>query len=505
MKMIKRMAALIITFSLLLGYANVPMAFGAGNDALDTAIRELSDYLNRRIPKGSKSVFLNVKSDWPAFSEYILDCLQENAVNDGVFTVVDRQQLNAIRSELNFQWSGEVSDKSAQEIGQMLGAQTIVSGLVTKVGSDYRIQVRAIAVQTAAVQGLTTKNVSNKGALVTALTTAPAASPQSASNEAVAYKNRGNEYAKKQDYNRAIEEYNKALRLDPNYADVYHNRGLTYDLMGDYERAIADFTQANRLDPNDVTNYSNRGRAYALKGDLDRGIADFTQAIRLAPNTANYYFLRGIIYAEKKDYDRAISDYEAALRIDPNHADAKQWLEQTRQARGGNTVAPAQSAKTYKVGDTGPAGGLIFYDKGNNNGGWRYLEVAPVEAEFQARWSVRGADVENTQQLIGSGKRNTQLIVEKFKQTSGEWDTAAQMANDLVFNGFNDWFLPSRAELDQMYGTLKRKNLGDFKNEYYWSSSQTPRNHPDSQNFKDGSITTITDTSRLYVRPIRQF
>ena len=62
-------------------------------------------------------------------------------------------------------------------------------------------------------------------------------------------------------------------------------------------------------------------------------------------------------------------------------------------------------------------------------------------------------------EIIGSGKRNTQLIVETFKQTSGEWDTAAQKADDLVFNGFDDWLILSSVELDQMYGNLKRKNL----------------------------------------------
>jgi hypothetical protein len=42
--------------------------------------------------------------------------------------------------------------------------------------------------------------------------------------------------------------------------------------------------------------------------------------------------------------------------------------------------------RAYKIGDTGPAGGFIFYDKGYNSGGWRYLEAAPVEAEFQTVW-----------------------------------------------------------------------------------------------------------------------
>jgi TolB-like protein len=142
----------------------------SAGDELGSALREISDYLNKRIKAGSKTVFLNIKSDWPDLSDYILSTLAENAVNDEVFSVVDRQQLDAIRSELNFQWSGEVSDASAQEIGQMLGAQSIVSGTVTTIGSVYRIQVRAIAVQTAAVQGQYSQNVDGKGATIAALT-----------------------------------------------------------------------------------------------------------------------------------------------------------------------------------------------------------------------------------------------------------------------------------------------------------------------------------------------
>ncbi|MDR1837501.1 MAG: DUF1566 domain-containing protein, partial [Treponema sp.] len=139
----------------------------------------------------------------------------------------------------------------------------------------------------------------------------------------------------------------------------------------------------------------------------------------------------------------------------------------------------------------------------NNSGGWRYLEAGPVETEFQAVMSVRGTDVENTQETIGSGKRNTQLFVETFKKTSGEWDTASQKADDLVFGGFDDWFIPSKAELDQMYGNLKRRNLGDFKEERYWTSSGGY--WVATQHFKDGSMDTYVKGNRFYVRPIRAF
>lgn len=198
--------------------------------------------------------------------------------------------------------------------------------------------------------------------------------------------------------------------------------------------------------------------------------------------------------------------------------------------QSGKTATPAQSDSsgqtqpadlaeltphTYKIGDTGPAGGLVFYDKGNNSSGWRYLEAAPVEAEFQAVWSVWGIKVESTQGNIGSGRRNTQIIVEKLKQTAGEWESAALKADSLIFNGFDDWFLPSITELDQMYGNLKRKTLGDFSNNWYLTSTETKDFWGNLSrvcilNFKDGQIDlgekeiSSNKNIKYYVRPIRQ-
>jgi len=173
----------------------------------------------------------------------------------------------------------------------------------------------------------------------------------------------------------------------------------------------------------------------------------------------------------------------------------------TNNTNNDNYNTPSVSA-AYKVGDIGPAGGIIFYDKGNNSQGWRYLEAAPFEAETRAVWSVRDTNVENTQEGIGSGRRNTQLIADAFSRASGEWDTAAQYCDDLVIGGYDDWFLPSTGELDQMYGNLKRRNMGDFRNEWYWSSTQ--HIWASCQNFSNGSLEDHPKQRRYYVRPIRQ-
>ena len=66
----------------------------AAPDDLDEAIRGASDYLTDNIPSGSRIVILNIQSGSEALSEYILDELIANAVNDKVFTVVDWQQYS---------------------------------------------------------------------------------------------------------------------------------------------------------------------------------------------------------------------------------------------------------------------------------------------------------------------------------------------------------------------------------------------------------------------------
>jgi hypothetical protein len=131
--------------------------------------------------------------------------------------------------------------------------------------------------------------------------------------------------------------------------------------------------------------------------------------------------------------------------------------------------AAAPPAPAYKIGDTGPAGGLIFYDKGNNSGGWRYLEAAPTETEEKLNWLTNEVHVDGTKTELGTGKRNTQSIIADLSIGVPE---AALHCVELECGGFRDWFLPSKDELNLMYINLKRKNLGDFANELYWSSSE---------------------------------
>jgi len=131
---------------------------------------------------------------------------------------------------------------------------------------------------------------------------------------------------------------------------------------------------------------------------------------------------------------------------------------------------PGSVATTgYKIGDRGPAGGIVFYDKGKVTDGWRYLEAAPEAYRLDGPWGFDGQPVIETETGIGSGRKNTDILVSM--STSKMTESAAYKCSQLEINGFKDWFLPSKDELDLMYRNLYLQNKGSFDNGAYWSSS----------------------------------
>jgi len=135
--------------------------------ALDEAIQNGAEAIVNRLNLRVKVAVLNFNSPSARFSNYVLDELMAELVNSGKITVVDRASLDLIRQEMDFQMSGEVSDASAQSIGQMLGAQSIISGSIENMGTHYRIRFRAIEVETAAIQIVSSFNIRNDAQVAT--------------------------------------------------------------------------------------------------------------------------------------------------------------------------------------------------------------------------------------------------------------------------------------------------------------------------------------------------
>jgi tetratricopeptide (TPR) repeat protein len=120
-------------------------------------------------------------------------------------------------------------------------------------------------------------------------------------------------------FDRAIVEFNEALRIDPTYVRSLNSRGNAWRGKGEIDNAIADYNEAIRRDPNFAFPYNGRASAYIDKGDFDRAIDDFSQVIRLDPTLAAPYSNRAMAWRGKGDFDRALADADEGLRRDPKN------------------------------------------------------------------------------------------------------------------------------------------------------------------------------------------
>lgn len=158
---------------------------------------------------------------------------------------------------------------------------------------------------------------------------------------------------------------------------------------------------------------------------------------------------------------------------------------------------------SWTIGTTGPAGGLVYYDKGYYSDGWRYLEAAPIDQSSGTDWGCSGTLIPGSlNSAIGSGYNNTQAIIANCISSN----IAARKTTDYSLNGFSDWFLPSRQELDLMYQNLHNSGKGSFNNiSTYWSSTQNNSISAQGTSFSSGGTIHNNKTVIYRVRAARRF
>jgi hypothetical protein len=118
---------------------------------MENALQDISKNLIERLPNNSTIAVLSISSSSRDTSEYIVDELEYHLVNSGKFAIVDRRRLDQIRNEQNFQMSGDVDDNSAVSIGNMLGANIVLTGIISNIGATQIISIKALDVKTARI------------------------------------------------------------------------------------------------------------------------------------------------------------------------------------------------------------------------------------------------------------------------------------------------------------------------------------------------------------------
>ena len=175
------------------------------------------------------------------------------------------------------------------------------------------------------------------------------------------------------------------------------------------------------------------------------------------------------------------------------------------------STTPAATGLVYRIGDIGPAGGIIFFDKGNNSDGWRYLEAAPSETERVPMDFVSDHLYSQiNDRSLGAGLTNTRIYLEKLRINGVTGSTAPWICDTLVCNGYDDWFLPSLDETLMMYTNLGNNMDAGFLPMKYWTSSCYPEvsDHPGAAyfvNFSNGQASFSYMGETHFVHAVRRF
>lgn len=174
--------------------------------------------------------------------------------------------------------------------------------------------------------------------------------------------NRGIIWRGRGEIDRSIAEYSTAIGLDPKYAFAYANRGFALLDRRQNERAMADCDKAIELAPNAAIGYSCRGSAWRMAGENDRAMADCETAIKLAPKYAGAYSCRGLVRSSKGDHDQAIADFTEAITLSPRYAFAylNRGRDWARKADYDHAIADYTEAISIDPGLR-----LAYRDRGN--------------------------------------------------------------------------------------------------------------------------------------------
>lgn len=138
--------------------------------------------------------------------------------------------------------------------------------------------------------------------------------------KALAYRIRGGHYERKGELDRALQDYNRALLLQPGEYDAIMERGDLYARLGDHERAIFDYSTALGLQPRNPRAIIGRGRVFALKGELERAIEEYNAAITIEPKSVQPFASRAEALARLGRFAQALEDCNRVIEINPTSA-----------------------------------------------------------------------------------------------------------------------------------------------------------------------------------------
>jgi tetratricopeptide (TPR) repeat protein len=167
------------------------------------------------------------------------------------------------------------------------------------------------------------------------------------SKTAEQYVEEGNQYTLAREYDKAVDAYRQAIKLNPNLAAAYHGLGSTYNNMGRPGDSVEPLRTAVRLDPDNVLMHLNLGITYGNLNRGDEALSELQEARRLSPNDPRIHNHIGIVLSNNFGrFEEALAEYVEARRLNPNlsFVHFNIGLMNFRLGRYADSVGPFQEA-----------------------------------------------------------------------------------------------------------------------------------------------------------------
>lgn len=309
-------------------YVLIALALFLPKVAIAQTMEQLASKIGKDINNPTLKVAVVGFSAVPGIEKRDVDVIQERLTTflgmTRGFRLIERTLLEKVLEEQRLQLSGAISTSTVKKIGELSGADIVVSGTVNLlVGDEVEVNARALTVETGEVISAGRARIPRDWQYLKVLSKEELKSSQTA--EAASAYAKAEQYYATGKYGVALAFYTKAIEADANFWDAYYGRAIVAALQDKWDNAILDLNIFLKTRIDNGNAYVLRGRMYYFKEQYDIAISDYDMAVELGVNDAEVYFFRGVSKHCLRKWDEAIKDYSKAIALNPKYDEAYYW------------------------------------------------------------------------------------------------------------------------------------------------------------------------------------
>ncbi|MEK7483809.1 MAG: tetratricopeptide repeat protein [Planctomycetota bacterium] len=240
------------------------------------------------------------------------------------------------------------------------------------------------------------------------------------------------------DFQGAFEDYEEAVRLDPQNTEILKRRGMIKYKQADLKGALADYSEAIRLNPQNAEAYNSRGITKNDQGDLDGAIADYISAIQIYPQFYEAYNNRGVSKEKKGNTSGAIEDYSEAIRLNPQYTEAYTNRGHSKEAQGDLRGALEDHTQAILLNPKNPFSynnrGVIKENQGDIDGAIEdYTQAIRLNPQYAEAYTNRGNLKFQKEDIAGALEDYTEAIASNphFYEAYSNRGTLKERINDV--------------------------------------------------------------------------